>query len=309
MSAAGHSGWAQTPERSNWLLLRLMSWISLRLGRRVGRLVLHPIAAYFLLFAPASRRASAQYLRRVLARRPRWSERYRHFFTFAATIHDRIYLVNRRFDLFDFEVHGEDELRRLIAGGQGLFLLGAHLGSFEVIRALGRKDTDLRISMVMHQQNAQKINALLAAINPHCVSDIIGLGQLDSMLKVRQRLDDGYAVGILADRTPGNEAMSPVQILGADAWLPSGPLRMAAMLKRPVVFMTGLYLGDNRYAIHFEPLADFSGLERAGRGAAIDAALSRYAALLDRYCRLAPYNWFNFFDFWPAEAAARLPKQ
>jgi predicted LPLAT superfamily acyltransferase len=24
----------------------------------------------------------------------------------------------------------------------------------------------------------------------------------------------------------------------------------------------------------------------------------RYAALIDRYCRSDPYNWFNFFDFW-----------
>ena len=74
--------------------------------------MLHLIAAYFLLFAPASRRASSNYLRRALGRPARWRDLYRHFFTFAATIHDRIYLVNRRFDLFDFEVHGEDTLRQ-----------------------------------------------------------------------------------------------------------------------------------------------------------------------------------------------------
>ena len=138
--------------------------------------------------------------------------------------------------------------------------MGAHLGSFEVIRALGRKDTDLRVAMVMHQDNAQKINAMLAAINPEAVQDIIGLGHIDSMLKVRERLDEGGVVGMLADRTPGNDTLYPVQILGADANLPSGPFRMAALLRRPVVFMTGLYLGGNRYAIHFDPLADFSAV-------------------------------------------------
>jgi predicted LPLAT superfamily acyltransferase len=79
---------------------------------------------------------------------------------------------------------------------------------------------------------------------------------------------------------------------------------MAALLRRPVVFMTGLYLGGNRYAIHFEPLADFSVVERGQRDAAVEAAITRYAALLDQYCRMAPYNWFNFFDFWqPAPTA------
>jgi predicted LPLAT superfamily acyltransferase len=285
-----------------------MTWISLHLGRRAGRVVLHPIAAYFLLFAPASRRASESYLTRALGRPPRWRDLYRHFFTFAATIHDRVYLVNRRFDLFDFEVHGEDALRRLLAGGKGLFLMGAHLGSFEVLRALGRRNTDLRVAMVMHQDNAQKVNAMLAAISPEAVQDIIGLGHVDSMLQLRGHLDEGGVAGMLADRTPGNDTLYPVQILGANANLPSGPFRMAALLRRPVVFMTGLYLGGNRYAIYFDPLADFSTVARDQRDAAVAAAIARYAALLDHYCRKAPYNWFNFFDFWQPAPAATPPR-
>jgi len=285
-----------------------MTWISLRLGRRVARGVLHLIAAYFLLFAPSSRRASSDYLRRALGRPARWRDLYQHFFTFAATIHDRVYLVNRRFDLFDFEVHGEDALRRLLANRKGLFLMGAHLGSFEVIRALGRKDTDLRVAMLMHEDNAQKINAMLSAINPEAVQDIIGLGRLDSMLQVQERLDSGAAVGMLADRTLGDDTLYPVQILGATVHLPSGPLRMAALLRCPVVFMAGLYLGGNRYAIHFDTLADFTNVARGQRDAAVQAALARYAALLDQYCRKAPYNWFNFFDFWQAAPTKTPPK-
>jgi len=291
------------------LMLRVMTWISLRLGRRAGRVVLHLIAGYFLLFAPASRRASRNFLRRALGRRPRWRDLYRHFFTFAATIHDRVYLVNRRLDMFDVEVHGEDTLRGLLAGGKGLFLMGAHLGSFEVIRAIGWRNTDLRVAMVMHQDNAQKINAMLAAINPEAVQDIIALGHVDSMLKLREHLDEGGAVGMLADRTPGNDTLYPVQILGANANLPGGPFRMAALLRRPVIFMTGLYLGGNRYAIHFDPLADFSAVTRDQRDAALEAAITRYAALLDQYCRKAPYNWFNFFDFWQPAPTTTPPKE
>ena len=289
-------------------MLRIMTWISLRLGRRIARGVLHLIASYFVLFSPGSRRASRNYLKRALDHPVRWTDMYRHFFTFAATIHDRVYLVNGRFDLFDFEVHGEDTLRRLIAGGNGVFLMGAHLGSFEVIRALGRKDTDVRVAMVMHEDNAQKINAMLAAINPEAVQDIIGLGHIDSMLQVRERLDAGCAIGMLADRTPGNDTLYPVQILGTNANLPGGPFRMAALLRRPVVFMTGLYLGGNRYAIHFDTLADFSGVTREQRDAAVQAAITRYAALLDQYCRKAPYNWFNFYDFWQPAPTSMPPK-
>ena len=95
---AGQADWAHTPERSNMFMLRTMTWLSLRLGRHGTRGVLHLIAGYFLLFAPASRRASSSYLRRAFGRPAHWRERYRHFFTFAATVHDRIYLLNDRFD-------------------------------------------------------------------------------------------------------------------------------------------------------------------------------------------------------------------
>jgi predicted LPLAT superfamily acyltransferase len=125
---------------------------------------------------------------------------------------------------------------------------------------------------------------------------------------VQKRLDDGGVVGMLVDRTLGDDTLYPVHILGADANLPVGPFRMAALLRRPVVFMVGLYLGGNRYAIHFEPLADFSDIPRGQRDAAVQAAITRYAALLDHYCRKAPYNWFNFFDFWQTAPTVTSPK-
>jgi predicted LPLAT superfamily acyltransferase len=305
---ARQADWAHTPERGNMFMLRVMTWISLRLGRHAARGVLYLIAAYFLLFSPTTRAASGDYLRRALGRPARWRDLYRHFFTFAATVHDRVYLINRRFDMFDIDVHGEDSLRCLLADGKGVFLIGAHLGSFEVIRALGWKNTNLRIAMVMHEDNARQLNVMLAAINPEAVQDIIGLRHIDSMLKVRERLDGGGVVGMLADRTPGNEVLYPAKILGADVNLPSGPFRIAAVLGRPAVFMTGLYLGGNRYAIHFEPLADFSAVTRDQRDAAVEAAIHRYAALLDQYCRKAPYNWFNFFDFWSSPSTTSPPE-
>ncbi|MEP6998784.1 MAG: acyl-CoA synthetase, partial [Betaproteobacteria bacterium] len=89
---------------------------------------------------------------------------------------------------------------------------------------------------------------------------------------------------------------------GEPAALPSGPFRMAAMLRQPVIFMAGLYLGENRYRIHFEALHDFSAIPAEERDAALHAAVQRFAAGLEQHCRAAPYNWFNFYDFWQAPA-------
>ncbi|MCA8349552.1 LpxL/LpxP family acyltransferase [Burkholderia cepacia] len=301
------TAWAERQERSNAALLRAMTWISLRFGRPRARVVLHLIATYFVLFSPVACAASRDYLRRVLGRPARWRDVYRHVFTFAATIHDRIYLMNGRFDLFDIRLHGETLVDEALAGGRGAFLMGAHLGSFEVVRAIGRTHPDLRVVVTMYEKNARKINATLAAVNPAAQPEVIPLGQVDSMLKVRERLDANCMVGMLADRTLLDDAaasMRRLPLLGAPAAFPLGPLYMAAMLRRPVIFMTGLYRDGNRYDVHFETLADFSDVRRDARAAAVDAALARYVALLDRYCRSAPYNWFNYFDFWHGGDAA-----
>jgi predicted LPLAT superfamily acyltransferase len=191
------AAWLKNQERSNMLMLRIMSWISLKLGRNVARWVLHLIALYFVLFAPQSRRASLQYLPKALGRPAGWRDAYRHFFTFAATIHDRIYLINRRYDMFDIDIHGKEAIVPLINAGTGVFLMGAHLGSFEVMRAIGRQLPGLRVAMVMHEDNAQKINGMLAAINPESSMDIIPLGRIDSMLQVQKRLEEGMLVGML----------------------------------------------------------------------------------------------------------------
>ncbi len=295
------TAWAERQERSNAALLRAMTWISLHFGRRPSRVVLHVVAAYFVLFSPAACAASRDYLRRALGRPAHWRDVYRHVFTFAATIHDRIYLMNGRFDLFDIRLHGATLVDAALAGGGGGFGMGAHHGSFEVVRAIGRTRPDLSVVVTMYEENARKINATLAAVNPAAKPEVIPLGQVDSMLKVRERLDANCMVGMLADRTLLDDAAASLRrlpLLGAPAAFPLGPLYMAAMLRRPVLFMTGLYRDGNRYDVHFETLADFSAVHRDARAAAVDAALARYVAMLDRYCRAAPYNWFNYFDFW-----------
>jgi predicted LPLAT superfamily acyltransferase len=292
------TGWMHQQERSNQAILKLMVWISLTFGRRLGRVVLYGIAVYFLFFAPTARKASREYLGRALGRWAEWSDGFRHVLSFASTIHDRVYLLNDRFDLFDIEVVGADALRASLARQPGALLIGAHLGSFEVLRAVGRGRAGLKVAMLMYEENARKINAALEAINPKATEDIIALGRMESMLEARDKLDHGYLVGMLADRGLAGDIAVDCDFLGKMAPFPVGPFRMAAMLQRPVFFMTGLYLGGNRYRIHFERLADFSETPRSEREAAMRAAQQRYVERLNHYCRLAPYNWFNFYDFW-----------
>lgn len=308
------AAWTDQAERSNIAVLRLMRWIAVTLGRRVSRGVLHPIALYFLLAGGPAPRASRDYLCRALGRPPRWIERYRHIHHFAATVLDRVYLLRGDFGQFDVQVTGVDHLDEVLLDGQGVLLIGAHLGSFEALRALGQARRGLKVAMVMYEDNARMINAALQAIAPDAALHVIGLGRLEAMLTLRDWLDGGGVAGLLADRTladadraaPATQRARTLALdfLGAPATFSDGPFRLAALLRRQVVFMTGLYHGGRRYELRFAPLADFTQRPPRGSGAqaaqdaAVHEAMRRYVRQIEALCRETPYNWFNFFDFW-----------
>lgn len=289
--------WMQRKERGSFFLLQLMSRISLIFGRRLSRLVVYGIALYFVLAVPAARKASRSYLNRALQRPATWVDLYRHILAFASTIHDRFYLLNDQADLFDIQVFGAAPIIDHQARDKGMLLFGAHMGSFEVLLTHGHSHR-FNSCIAMYPENARQLNRALAAINPEAITGIIALGQIDSMLTIHHKLETGALVGVLADRATGPDQYLSLPFLGAPARFPTGPFRMAAMLGHPVYFMTGLYCGGNRYEVHFEPLADFAEVPRHQRDAAVRETLEKYVATLERHCKAAPYNWFNFFEFW-----------
>lgn len=297
--------WTREPERSSAWALGLMTWIALTLGRRTARVVLVPITLYFMLTASQARRASRVYLQRALGRPAGWADLYRHVHTFAATILDRVYLLRGQTGWLELRLQGVEELEAVLARGRGGFLVGAHFGSFELLRAVGTQlRGGLRIAMVMFPDNARKINAALAAIAPDAAPEVIALGRPESMLAVRDFLDQGGLVGLLADRSLPQESERGqcvrLPFLGYEAEFSDGPFRLAALLRQQVVLMAGIYHGGSAYEMRMTPLADFTQRppDAATREQQIRSALASYVTHLESLCREAPYNWFNFYDFW-----------
>ena len=308
------TAWARQRERSNLWAMRAMRWIAVTAGRRAARLMLHPIVCVYCL-GRTTRRHSASYLARALGRPATWGDVYTHLFTFSAMVLDRVYLLQERFDEFTFSASGVEAMHRRLAEGRGVLAFGAHLGSFEALRMIGL-ERGLPVAMIMYEDNARLINETLAALAPRAKLHTIGLGRVDAMLAIRRWLDDGGIAGLLADRTlPGSSQRSKsiaLPFLGAPAVFADGPFRLAALLRQKVVFMAGLYRGGRDYDLRFIEIADFGAggpaETPAGRDLAIRAALECYVATVESLCREAPYNWFNFYDFWAdADATSAAP--
>ena len=290
--------WVSVPERGTPASLGVIAWIAERVGRPVARLLLYPITLYFVITAHVARRASCEFQKRVRGGSFHWWHVFRHFYYFAATILDRVYLLRGEFGRFSITIYGKEALQRQNQNGKGCILLGSHLGSFEVLRALGVMERGFSLKVLMDTTHNQNISQFLDALNPMIAGTVIAPDRPDTLIRAKESLDAGCFVGMLGDRVFGAEKTTRCHFLGAPATLPAGSILLAATMHCPVILFFGLYRGGNRYDIYFEHFADEILLNREHRAQEIQSWMQRYVARLEHYARLAPDNWFNFYSFW-----------
>ena len=297
--------WRKIPEAGTVFGIRVLVLVAHTFGRRIAGWCLYLVALYYAIIRGTARRSSRDYLQRV-GESATFANIVRHLHTFAQVSLDRLFFLTGRWESFRFEQRNHDLLVKAARSGRGVLLLGAHLGSFEVMRCRA-KEVGLPINVVVDFSNAERINAVLRTLAPDVETRLISIADdsLAAMLAVRAAIDRGELVAILGDRPPSTEVAKPgagrvvmSQFLGADAAFPAGPWLLAHTLRCPVYFVAGVYTRPNHYALHFEFLADEVRLDRHERAAALTRYSQTYASMLETYARSAPMNWFNFFDFW-----------
>lgn len=301
-----HEAWEEQRERSTPRTLRLVIWLALHLGRWFTRLLLYPIVAYFLLTGGEPARASRQFLHQALGREPNWIDRARHWYTFAAVVLDRVYLLADRSGYFALQVEHENLVLEALRDGRGAVLLVSHFGSFEVLRAISQREPALSLRIVVDREHGAQLTQLLEALNPALAAGVIDASQRGPQLALvlKDALDHGDVLGMMGDRAYANERTVPVHFMNRPAQLPQNPWILASVLQVPVFLAFGIYQGGNRYHVRFELLAERVVLPRANRSAAVQGYAQAYADRLETQVRAAPYNWFNFFEFWIDETPA-----
>jgi predicted LPLAT superfamily acyltransferase len=268
-------------------------------GRRATHAFLRVLALYYVTFHRVARRASLEFWAR-LGQPTSWRQAYRHIFTFAVVAVDRLVFTTGRVAGFELCPHGTEHLEAARTAGKGALLIGAHLGSFECLR-FRSKEKALPLTIVANFSNAEMINGVLRRLDPTLNTRVINVDEsLSAVLRIRECIDRGELVAILADRVGPTTRALTVDFLGGRARLPAGPFLLAATLRCPVLLTFGLYRGDRTYELFCEPFADPLILPRQDRGAALAATAQRFADRLAHYVALQPNNWFNFYRFWEA---------
>jgi len=294
--------WSRLQERgSNWGL-RLTAATARLLGRQAAWIVMLPAVAWFFVTGRQARRASRTYLARLGADStpPTIWNVWRHMLAFADSSLDKIAAWRGEIEgAVDF--HGAEEFERLAREHRGALFIGSHLGNLEMIRALAVTREIATVTAVVYTDHARRFAATLAGANQRFADNLFEVRDFgpQTAILLKERIDRGEILVIVGDRTPAadNGRRAHASFLGHDAPFPQGPVVLGYLLGCPVYLFFCLKDGA-RYRIHLERFAEKIELPHRERKSAIDAYVAQYARRLEWYCREAPLQWFNFFDFW-----------
>jgi predicted LPLAT superfamily acyltransferase len=303
-----HAPWWRIAERGSRLGMKLLALGCKTIGPRATALWLHPIVAYFLLTGRPARDASRRYFAQLRQSapqqdtpRPGWASAYRHMLAFAQSGFDKLAAWSGRVDLADVNFDDAGALDALLESGRGALVIGSHLGNLEMARALAVRGAQTKVTAVVYTEHARRFNSVLASANRNFSQHLVEVNDFgpQTAMMMQERVERGELLVIVGDRTPAHQLgrTTNAQFLGASAPFAQGPYVLAHALECPVYLFFCLKERGS-YRLYFEPFAERIELPRRGREQHLSAWAQRYATRLEHYCRKAPYQWFNFFDFW-----------
>lgn len=307
--------WSGIAEAGTLFGLQFLRFVHQLLGRWVVSLCLVPTVAYFMLFRKHSRRASQDFLRTHYARYPEywrkaptWLDSAKHFYVFAETVVDKLLSWFIDIDADDFIIQHPDRIEELMLDKRGQLIIGSHMGNLEYCRGFMHRYKDKVINILVHDKHSQNYNTIMQQLNPDSRLNVFQVAEFDvpTMLTIKAKIEAGEWVFIAGDRSPlsGVERTVEVSFMGRMAQLPIGPYMLARGLGCPVKLMFSYcdYLSTSELGkkVHFEVISfsDKLVFARGDKQVQLQAYAQKFANALESQCAKAPFQWFNFYDFW-----------
>lgn len=295
--------WSRIAESGTLLGMRILLVLYRLLGRWGFRFGLFPVMAYYYLRRRSAREASRQFLARLQHAYPDLPplSSFQHFLMFGEILLDKLLAWMGHIKLSDVAFISDGRFEQALENGRGGIIVISHLGNTEVCNALAHQRPELKLTLLVYTQHAEKFNALMQRVGNQAQIEMYQVTEMSPAfaMLMAQRVEAGEFLVIAGDRTPvtGEQRVSVVDFLGARAALPQGAFILASLLKCPVFLMFCLKK-EQRYQIYLEHFVETLRCPRAERAMLLQKTVQDYADRLAFYCHKAPLQWFNFFPFW-----------
>jgi lauroyl/myristoyl acyltransferase len=230
---------------------------------------------------------------------------YRTFWDFAWCLSERYerLTTSRRFEV---DASGLEHWREACASGDGLVMVTAHLGAYEIGSMVPAEKDGRRVHVVREPEvdpRAQEfIRESVATVESarytmHFQSD----DPLQGVLFL-EALRRGEIVAMQGDRPRAGARVIPGTLFGRPFTFPAGPVALARTAGAPILPVFAIRRGRRRYHVVFSPPVRVA--RSADRDRDLAAAAACIGSEIEKAIRLAPNQWFCFRELWPESSAS-----
>ncbi|MFO7728854.1 MAG: lysophospholipid acyltransferase family protein [Desulfonatronovibrio sp.] len=300
MSANNTQSWSSRSIASRWQ--HQFFYVAIHLGgRRLAYAFIYPVVLYYMLFRPALRHRTRHYLERRFPGHSgikAFTDSFHLSLSFAKALVDRATVGIAGPESMKVRFDSVEKIQELLKQGQGLILMNAHVGCWQVaMSSIHKLDRPVNLLMKREQGDVDRhFHEHRGLSSPYRIIDPESF--LGGAVEIVQALQRGEIVSVMGDRIFGHDKNTvKAPFLGKTAVFPAGAYKIAAITGAPVAVMFSRKTGPDSYAlelakvIRVEPMQNRS-LEN------LKPYVFEFAEVLEEYVRKHPYQFYNFHDMW-----------
>lgn len=197
-------------------------------------------------------------------------------------------------------------LDQALAAGTGAILVSPHLGNWE-LGGLALADLGYAINVLTFREPDEKVNELREAVRQERGIRFIYVDRHDTsplaIIEAVNALRRNEVLALLGERD-GSSHTIRMDFFGKPTDIPVGPAYLALASGAPVIPVF-VPLENGKYATLMDEAIYFRG-GHAQHNETIRSGMQRLVAVFERYIRLYPDQWYNFYDFWEGDTNKKI---
>ena len=276
-------------------------YVTLRFfGQRGAHVLLVPVVLSYVLCSSKVHRTVRPYLKRRFPGESGFRyfrHTYSNVFSFGKVLVERGWLGTKKSASLEGETQGYEQIVKEINKGKGLVLLTAHMGNWQSALAhLGNLPVPVNALMQYDKDAVSKhYFDLNRTERPFQIIDAEGGfgGMVDSL----SALNRGEIVTIMGDRYVKGSSTS-VAFLETKTRIPDSAYMLAASAGAPVAIVFAAQTDTGRYQLKVWDIFNPEYKSRDERGQMLVECAGKFSNAMEKYLKLHPYQWYNFFNFW-----------
>jgi len=276
---------------------KIFIFVIKKLGLNVAYFVLYFVSFYYVIFSFSTTRTSYYFFRRRLKKSFIQSliGVCKNYFVFGQTLIDRTAISFGLKDKYVFTYDGKEKLQKMLDKGEGGFIYSAHVGSFNIARYFFDEFDMIGtgVNLLVTDQENEQIKQYVGAVSSGTAMKCIVIQEdMSHIFQMNDALANGEVIVFVSDRYVEGVQYMEQKLFGKTAKFPSGPYKLAARKKKPILFMYIMRGKGKEYNLYArEPIFSDESIKPSH-------ILKEYIKNLEIMIRKYPLQWFNYYDYW-----------